>query len=44
MYKRLIYAIMLYMKAVSCMESFIECTVNVHAHALILNNQYLTLL
>ena len=44
MYTRLIYAIMLCMKSVSCMEGFIECTVNVQAHALNLNNRYLTLL
>ena len=34
MYKRFIYAIMLCIKSVSCMEGFIECTVNVHAQAL----------
>ena len=44
MYTRLIYAIMMCMKLVSWMEGFSECTVNVHAHALNLNNQYLTLL
>ena len=44
MYTRLKYAIMLCMKSVTCMEGLIECTVNVHAHALNLNNQYLTLL
>ena len=35
---------MLCMKIVSWKESFIECTVNVNAHALNLNDQYLTLL
>ena len=44
MYTRLMYAMMLCMKLVSWMEGFIQCTVNVHALALNLNNQYLTLL
>ena len=32
------------MKLVSWKEGLIECTLNVNAHTLILNNQYLTLL
>ena len=36
-------AIMLSMKLVSWMDGYIECSVNVHPHALNLNNQYLTL-
>ena len=44
MYSRLIYETMLYMKLVWEKEGLIECNVNVLAHALNLNNQYLTLL
>ena len=44
MFTRLMYAIMLKMRLVSWIEGFSECTVNVHAHALNLNIQYLTLL
>ena len=44
MYTRLMYALTLCMMLVSWKEGFIECTVNVYAHALNLNNQYLTLL
>ena len=35
---------MLCMKLVSWKESFIECTVNVYANALNLNDQYITVL
>ena len=35
---------MLCMKSVLCMKGFIECTENVHAHALNFNNQYFTML
>ena len=38
------YAMTLCMKLVSWKEGYIECTVNGYAHALNLNNQYLTLL
>ena len=38
------YAISLCIMLVSWTECFIECTVNVYAHALNLNNQYLTFL
>ena len=44
MYEHLTYAIMLSMKLVWWTEGFIECTVNVYAHELNLNYQYLTLL
>ena len=44
MYTRLMYALTLCMMLVSWKEFFIECVVNVFAHALNLNNQYLTLL
>ena len=44
MYTLLIYSIVRCIKLVSWMEGFSECTVNVHAHALNLNNQYLTFL
>ena len=44
MYTCLVHAITLCIKLVSSMEGLIECTVNVYAHALNLNNQYLTLL
>ena len=44
MYTRLMYAMTLCMKLVSSKEGYIECTVNDYAHALNLNNQYLTLL
>ena len=44
MYTRLMYATMLCMMLVSWTEGFIECTVNVYAHALNLNNQYITFL
>ena len=44
MYTRLMYAMTLCMKLVSWKEGYIECTVNDYAHALNLNNQYLTLL
>ena len=40
----LINAIVLWMKLVSWMEGFSECTVNVLAHAFKFSNQYLTLL
>ena len=39
MYTVLMYAIPLWMMLVSWTEGFIECTVNVYAHALILYNQ-----
>ena len=38
------YATTLLMMLVTWKEGFIECAVNVSAHALNLNNQYLTLL
>ena len=38
------YAMTLHMKLVSWKEYNIECTVNDYAHALYLNNQYITLL
>ena len=44
MYTRLMYAMTLWMKLVSWKEGYIECTVNGYAHALNLNNLYLTLL
>ena len=44
MYTQLMYAMTLCMKLVSWKEGYIECTVNRYAHALILNNLYLTLL
>ena len=44
MYRPLIYAIMMCMKLVSFLEGFSESTVNGHAHALNLNNQYHSLL
>ena len=44
MYTRLMYAMTHCMKLVSWKEGYIECTVNVNAHTLNLNNQYLTLL
>ena len=44
MYTRLMYATTLCMKLVSWKEDYIECTVNDYAHALNLNDQYLTLL
>ena len=44
MYTSLMYATKLCMMLVSWKKGFIECTVNVYAHALNLNNQYLTLL
>ena len=44
MYSRLMYAMMLCMKLVSCKQGYIECTVNDYTHALNLSNQYLTLL
>ena len=44
MYTQLMYAMTLCMKLVSWKEGYIECSVNSYAHALNLNNQYLTLL
>ena len=44
MYTQLMYAMTLCMKLVSWKEGYIECTVNGNAHALNLNNLYLTLL
>ena len=44
MYTRLMYVTTLCILVVSWKEFFIECAVNVFAHALNLNNQYLTLL
>ena len=44
MYTRLMYAMMLCMELLSWKEGYIVCTVNDYALALILNNQYLTLL
>ena len=44
MHTRLMYTMTLCMKGVHRKEGFIECTVNVHAHTLNLNKQYLTLL
>ena len=44
MYICLMYAMMLCMKLVSWKEGNTVCTVNDYAHALILNNHYLTLL
>ena len=43
-YTRLINAIMMCMKLVSLLEGFSESTVHVDAHALNLNNLYVTLL
>ena len=40
----LMFATTLCMMLVSCKEGFVECTVNVYAHAFNLNNQYTTLL
>ena len=40
----LINAIMMCMKLVSWLKGFSECPLNVHAHALNLNNLYVTLL
>ena len=44
MYTQLMYAMTLCMNLLSWKEGYIECTVNAYAHALNLNNQYLTLL
>ena len=44
MYTQLMYAMTLCKNLVSWKEVYIECTVNAYAHALTLNNQYLTLL
>ena len=44
MYTQLVYAMTLCMNLVSWKEILIEYTVNVDAHALKLNDQYLTLL
>ena len=44
MYTRLMFVTTLGMILVSWKEGFMECTVNVYAHVLNWNNQYLTLL
>ena len=44
MYTHIMYAMMLCMMLVAWTEGFIECMVNVYAHALNLSIQYLTLL